>query len=295
MKKTLLLIAFLSWNFPFFPQEKIVFDDLGSPFSLSTPPRRIISLAPNITEILFALSLGERIVGVTRYCDYPPQARKIEKIGGLVDLNLEIIKALEPDLIIAFRGNPLKTLNSLKKLRLPVFVLEMGKNLESLYETIGKIGLVTGQEKEAAALISSLKQKELEIQTKIQPVGNPIKVFLSLHGGSLWTCGKESFLNDLIRRAGGINVGEKVRKSWFIINREQFLQENPDVIIILARSEEDFQKAKEKMLAERSFLKIRAFQKETIYFLDENLVSRFGPRLLDALKHLASLLHPQAF
>jgi iron complex transport system substrate-binding protein len=128
------------------PQQEVVYDDLSAAFKLAAAPRRIVSLAPNMTEILFALGLGDRVVGVTRYCDYPAEALEKEKIGGMVDPNLEKIQSLRPDLVVAFRGNPLGVLNKLKNLRFPVFVLNLGSSIEGLFETIEKVGRVTRAE-----------------------------------------------------------------------------------------------------------------------------------------------------
>ena len=116
----------------------------------------------------FALDLDDKIVGVTRYGDYPPQALKKERIGGMIDPNLEKIKSLNPDLIIGFRGNPLNVLKRMRSLHLPLFVLEMGNNLESVFLIIKKIGVITYREKEAEFLINSLKKKYDKIQANLQ-------------------------------------------------------------------------------------------------------------------------------
>lgn len=279
----------------FTAQNKVIKDDLGSSFRLSSPPQRIISLAPNITEILFALGLEEKIVGVTRYCDYPAGAFKKEKIGGLIDPNLEKIKALDPDLIIGFRGNPLRILQRLKSLRLPIFVIEAGENLESLYLTIEKIGLVTQKEREADNLATSLRKRYEQIEASLEPVLHKPKVFLLLYGMGLWTCGKNSFLNDLLIKAKGVNVSGEIPKKWLHLNREQLIHQDPEVVIIMTKSQEEFYKAKEWLKKESHLDKIQAIQKEKIYFLDENLASRFGPRLLDALYQIALILHSHLF
>jgi len=279
----------------FAQQNKIIKDDLGFFFRLSSPPQRIVSLAPNITEILFALDLEEKIVGVTRYCDYPSKALEKGKIGGLIDLNLEKMRALNPDLIIGFRGNPLRILKKLKNLHFPVFVLEAGENLESLYSTIEKIGLVTQKEKEAKNLVSSLKKRYEKIEATLQPVVHKPTIFLLLHGLGFWTCGKKSFLNDLLIKAKGVNVSGEIPKKWLHYNREQLIHQNPEVVIVMAKSQEEFSKAKEWLKKESRLEMIRAIQNERIYFLDENLASRLGPRLLDALHQLALLLHPHLF
>jgi iron complex transport system substrate-binding protein len=225
-------------------QEKIIKDDLGFPFNMTAPPQRIISLAPNITEILFTLGLGEKVIGVTRYCDFPEDAMKKEKIGGMVDPNLEKIIALKADLIIGFRGNPLTTLERLRNLNLPVFVLDIGTTIESTLSIVKKIGTVTHTEKRAELLIQSLRERYEKILSALRDVKQEPKVFLSLHGTGLWTCGKESFLNDLVKKARGMNIAGNIPRKWLNYNREHLIHEDPEVIIILSKSEKEFLKTK---------------------------------------------------
>jgi iron complex transport system substrate-binding protein len=276
-------------------QGKVLKDDMGNIFILRSPPQRIISLAPNITEILFALGLGGRVVGVTRYCDYPAEALKREKIGGMLDPDIERISVLAPDLIIAFRGNPLSALKKLQDLRLPVFILDIGMDLPSVYPLIAKIGRVTFKEIEAHRLVQSLKKKYDSVERALQGITQQPRVFLNIHGLGLSTCGRESYFNDLLARAKGVNIAGGVPQNWLEYNREQFLKDNPDVIVILTRSQRDFEKAKVWLKAQSGFSRIQAIGSGRVYFLDENPASRFGPRLFDALLELARLLHPQQF
>ncbi len=276
-------------------QGKTLKDDLGFDFTIGTPPQRIVSLAPNITEILFALGLGERVVGVTRYCDYPRQALEKEKIGGLVDPRLEKIVALNPDLIIGFRGNPLRILERIRRLRLPLFVLEMGADLESVFRLILTVGTITRSEKSAEALLLSLRSKYGAIQSALGCAEHEPKVFISLHGTGFWTCGNGSFLHDLLAKARGANVAGAVSRKWLHINREQLINEDPEVIIILARSWDDFLKSRNWITNLAYLGGIRAVRSESIYFLDQNQATRPGPRLIEALESLARLLHPECF
>jgi iron complex transport system substrate-binding protein len=276
-------------------QEKIIKDDLGFPFDMTAPPQRIISLAPNITEILFTLGLGEKVIGVTRYCDFPEDAMKKEKIGGMVDPNLEKIIALKADLIIGFRGNPLTTLERLRNLNLPVFVLDIGTTIESTLSIVKKIGTITHTEKRTGLLIQSLREKYEKILSALRDVKQEPKVFLSLHGTGLWTCGKESFLNDLVKKARGMNIAGNIPRKWLNYNREHLIHEDPEVIIILSKSEKDFLKTKKWIKNEAHLEGTKAVDADRIYFLDENLATRQGPRLIDALEELARLLHPQCF
>ena len=276
-------------------QNETVIDDTGVPFSLSGPPRRIVSLAPNITEILFALGLDKEIVGVTRYCDYPEAAKRKKKIGGLVDPNLEMIKSLSPDLVIAFRGNPLRTVERLKKLGLPVFVLNIGNDLGSLFPLVEKIGRVTRRDEEAAALASRLKDRLDTVRDRLSAVTARPRVFIALHGTGLWTCGRESYLNDLIASSKARNVTGGISRNWLHYSLEELVRDDPEVIIILARSIPEFEKARDRFLKDTRLRKVAAVRTGRVRFLDENVASRFGPRLADALEETARNIHPERF
>ncbi len=296
MKRIHLIILLFSFSVVLFGgQQKTMKDDLGFPFVMTSPPQRIISLAPNITEILFDLDLGEKVVGVTRYCDFPEKALEKEKIGGMIDLDLERIIALKPDLIIGFRGNPLRVIERLRSLQLPVFVLEMGTNLETLFTIIKKIGTITQEGKKAEVLVESLKKRYDKTQTKLRKIQHQPRVFLSIHGTGLWTCGKGSFLNDLVLKAGGVNVAGNIPRKWLHYNREQLIHDNPEVIITLSRSQTEFTKVKDWIKNEAYLEGTKAVESDRIYFLDENLATRPGPRLIEALEELARILHPQFF
>ncbi|MCK4557111.1 MAG: ABC transporter substrate-binding protein [Candidatus Aminicenantes bacterium] len=276
-------------------QEKIIRDDLDFPYDATVPPQRIISLAPNITEILFALDLGGKVVGVTRYCDFPEDAANKEKIGGMIDPNPEKIIALNPDLIIGFRGNPLRIFERLRNLDLPVFVLDTGTTIDSIFPLIKKIGTVTHEEHKAKLFVQSLRARYEKILSSLQNARYEPKVFLSLHGVGLWTCGQESFLNDLIKKARGVNIAGHVPRKWLFYNQEQLIHENPEVIVILSKSKKDFLTAKNWMKNESYLEGTQAVASDSIFFLDENLASRQGPRLIQALEELSRLLHPQCF
>ena len=276
-------------------QQQTIKDDLDFPFVMTSPPQRIISLAPNITEILFDLDLGEKVVGVTRYCDFPEKAMKKEKIGGMIDPNLEKIIALKPDLIIGFRGNPLRIIERLRSLHLPLFVLEMGTNLETVFIIIEKIGTITQKENNAEILVESLKKRYNKTQTALRNVQHEPRVFLSIHGTGLWTCGKGSFLNDLVGKARGVNIAGNIPRKWIHYNREQLIHDNPEVIITLSKSQREFSQVKEWIKNEAHLKGIKAVETDRIYFLDQNLATRPGPRLIDALEELARILHPQFF
>jgi iron complex transport system substrate-binding protein len=275
---------------------QVLKDDLGRPFPLpARTPERIVSMAPNVTEILFALGLGYRVAGVTRFCDYPPETRAIRKIGGLVDPNIEVIQSLDPDLVVAFRGNPIRLVNRIGKLGLPVFVLDIGEGLEALFPLIAKIGRVTRSEDRAGELAARLRCSVEAVDTALRPVRTRPRVFVLLYGQGLWTCGGESYVDDLIDRAGGENVASSLPKKWVLYKRERILKDDPEVIFILARSGADFAAGRDWLMKKAGVGGVAAMRSGRIYELDENAASRFGPRLVDVLDRMARLLHPERF
>jgi iron complex transport system substrate-binding protein len=277
-------------------RQEVVRDDLGHPFALAErTPTRIVSMAPNITEILFALGLGPEVVGVTRFCDYPPEALSVAKIGGLVDPNIEIIQSLRPNLVIAFRGNPLRVIGRLRDLGSPVFVLDIGSGLDALYPLIAKIGLVTRKNSEAAALSTKLRARQQAVEHALGVVERKPRVFVILRGQGLWTCGGESYLNDIIARSGAVNIAAAVPKKWVLYGRERIVRDNPDAVFILAKSGSDFAGARAWLSGEARLGSLAAVAANRVYYLDENAASRFGPRLVDILDLIARTLHPECF
>lgn len=291
----LFMLALLFLWMPVSAQHKTFTDALCFITQMDAAPKRIVSLAPNITEILFALDLGDRVVGVTRFCDYPPAAQEKEKIGGLVDPNLEKIISLNPDLIIGFRGNPIGIIKRMQEFNLPVFVLEIGTTIDHVFTVIDTVAQITWAEKSAARLLQPLRLRYQNIVSVLEGVKTIPKVFVFLHGLGLWTCGKNSFMDDLVNQAKGQNIAGDIQKKWLIFSQEQLIAENPDVIIILSKSQEAFLEAK-KSISKGVFLKhLQAVESGHMFFLDENLATRPGPRIIDALNNLARIFHPEAF
>jgi iron complex transport system substrate-binding protein len=271
-------------------------DDLGRPFARPIRiPERIVSMAPNVTEILFAIGLGGRVVGVTRFCDYPPKARRLPRIGGLVDPNIEVIRSLDPDLVIAFRGNPLRLVERIGRLGLPVFVLDIRAGLEDLPPLIARIGRITGTDARAGELAAGSRARIEAVDAALKGIAARPKVFVMLYGQGLWTCGGESYLDDVIARAGGANVASALPKKWALYKRERIIRDDPDVVFILSRSTADFETGRDWLAGRAGVGAVSAVRSGRVYELDEDAASRFGPRLLDVLDRMAALLHPERF
>ncbi|RLE03149.1 MAG: hypothetical protein DRI99_05225 [Candidatus Aminicenantes bacterium] len=275
------------------PPQRILIDDLGHHLELDHPPQRIISLAPNITEILFALELEDRLVAVTQFCNFPPEAQKKPHIGGYINPQLEKIISFHPDLILGFRGNPLPLIQQLQALHLPIFVLDEGHTILSLLSMIQRLGQATFQEKKAAVLMAKIKNQLEQLNQIMSQTQRRPRVLLLLAGTQLWTCGRDTFLNDLIARAGGENIMKHIHRAWFVAQLEDLITKNPEIIILLAPNQTVFKQRRHALTSLPLFQQIQAVKKGNIYYLNEDLVSRLSPRIIKALYQLAQILHPE--
>jgi iron complex transport system substrate-binding protein len=294
-RTAILLGAIPAFALSSFGQGNVIRDYRGKEFRTEGKPQRIVSLAPNITEILFNLGAGDQVIGVTRYCDFPPEAAKKAKIGGFLDPDIERIRDVSPDLIVAFRGNPLEKINRLDALGLRVFVLDIGYRLTDIPPLIEKIGALIGRPDEAGAISRALKEKAARVASALSSISSRPRVFLKLQGEGLWTCGRESYFTDLIEKAGGTSVTAEINKNWLEYGVERLVRDNPDLIIVLAPSVPEFERTRTWLRNRPGLREMAAVRDNKIVRLDENAASRFGPRLLDSLEDMARLLHPEKF
>ena len=182
-----------------------VFDDLGRLVAINGTPQRIISLAPSITETLFALGLGDRVVGVTDWCDYPPEALEKEKVGGYTTPDIEKIVALNPNLILVAHGTPMEVINTMVGLGLTVFGIKT-TDLDDLLNDIRRIGEITVKELEAQALTSEMASKIKAVTDVTSELENRPRVFYIIWNDPLQTAGSGTFIHELIEKGGGVNI-----------------------------------------------------------------------------------------
>jgi len=268
-------------------------DNLGRKVTIHGQPRRIISLSPANTEILFSLGLDEEIVGVTEFCNYPSKAQAKEKIGGYSNPNLEKIVSLKPDLILADYGNPIKGITQIEGLGYIVVGLN-SKTIEDVLENINLVGKITGKDKEASELIANMKERLNSVARKINNLTENArpKVLYVIWYPPLWTAGSGTFIDELITRAGGINVASDV-SGYTQMSLETVVEKNPQVIVV---GESKDQPGLIKVVREESaFSEMDAFRNGRIYTMDTDILSRPGPRIVDALEKLVKLLHPEMF
>jgi iron complex transport system substrate-binding protein len=263
-----------------------VFDDLGRLVAINGTPQRIVSLAPSNTEILFALGLGGKVVGVTDYCDYPPEALNKTKVGGYANPDIEKIVALNPDLVLAGYGNPIEVVYTLAGLGLTVYGIKT-TDLDDLLNDIRRVGEITDRELEAQALTSAMESRIQVVTNQTQELGQRPRVFYMLWHDPLWTAGSGTFINELIEKAGGVNICQNIT-GYAQISLENVLASNPEIIIAGEWSYDWAINATE-------LASTNASQTGRIYTLDDDLVQRPGPRLVEGLEWFAHFIHPEIF
>ncbi|MFJ8514764.1 ABC transporter substrate-binding protein [Lysinibacillus xylanilyticus] len=268
-------------------------DATGKDITLEAPPEKIVSLIPSNTEILFGLGLNDEIVGVTDNDDYPAEATKKDKVGGM-DYNVEKIIALSPDIVFAHAsgmGNSKGAIEQLEAAGVKVFVVADAKNFNETYTTIEQLGQATGKLEEAKKIVVNMKAKVKEIETKLDGV-EPKKVFVeSSDEPQIYTTGKGTFMNEMLEMIHAENVAADVN-DWYQIDAEQIITKNPDVIVVAYNYVPDILK---KIPQRAGFETITAVKNKAIVQVDENITSRQGPRLADGLEELAKAVYPEAF
>jgi len=274
-------------------QAQPVFEDaLGRKITVAKPPARIVSLAPNITEILYALDIGHRVVGVTTYSDYPDEARQKPKVGSYVNLNIEKIVSLRPDLIIGtYGGNPKTTVLRLEALGLPVYVTRT-ETVDEMLTMIEDIGAITFTSDKAGALANTLRERIDGVTSKVRNAQHPL-VFLEINAKPLITTGSGSFQHEIIRLAGGRNLAGDSPARYPQYSLEDVVKKGPDIILISTMDRSGlFEHYKAQWMRWEN---IPAVQNGRIYFIDSDLVDRASPRIVDGLEEMARLIHPALF
>lgn len=269
-----------------------VTDATGQSFTFDKAPERIVSTSPAETEILFALGLNDKIVGVSDYDDYPEEAKSKEKVGGITKPNEEAIVGLTPDLVVTGISMPDEVVQKLRSLKLNLYKTEP-KTMDDVMKDITDLGLITDRQSEAEALVASMKadiQKVKDAVASVKPEDKK-KVYVEFAPG--WTVGKGEFMDELITVAGGINVAGDTT-GWNEISEEKIVQSNPDVILYTTGVVDDKTgKPLEDIIRSRSgWDQITAIKEGRVIGLDQNILSRPGPRITQGLLDVAKAIYP---
>ena len=267
-------------------------DSLGREVPMPAPPKRLIALAPNLTEILYALGLGDRVVGVTDHCNYPPEASLKPKVGSYVHLNVEQIISLSPDLVIGtVDGNERYVLDLLEQAHIKVFFVNP-RNVRQAIETISTLGLVCGLPERARRIADALTLRVNRVVEVARDRTRPL-VFLQINIQPIMSVNRNTVHHDLIRLAGGNNMTAEEPVTYPRIGLEEVIRRKPEVILVSSMEREGrFEKARQDWL---QWTSIPAAQKGRVHLIDSDLIDRPSPRVMDGLEIMAKLLHPEAF
>lgn len=255
--------------------------------TLDYEPQRVISLAPSVTETIFALGAGNKLVGRTDYCNYPPETSSVTSIGTLYTPSTEKIVELNPDIIIVSTHFKKELLEKFNTLNIKVIIVDEQGSIDGVYSNINKIASITNRTDEAKILIDEMKAKILSVKNRVKDVTKPTVYYVIGYGEyGDYTAGGDTFISDLIELAGGINIA-KDSKGW-AYSVEKVMEKNPDLLICSM-----YYNTKEGLEKANGYSVLPAVKKGNIYTIDNNLIDIQGPRLAEGLEALANILHPE--
>jgi cobalamin transport system substrate-binding protein len=267
-----------------------VTDEAGRRVTLPVKIDRIVSLAPNLTEIVYAVGAGDRLVGRTSYCDYPPQAKSVIEVGDTLHPSVERIIALKPQLVLVSTASQLESFTrQLDEQKIAVYVTNP-QSLDQVFASIEKLGNLFGKNDVAAKLLADLRRRAKTVESATAQL-KPVRVFYQVSDEPLYTIGRDAYLTDLIKRAGGISVTADVPTAFPRFSDEAALASKPDAIILPTGGSMGNANATVAPALKNS----PAVRDNRVYKINDDLLSRPGPRLVDGLEQLAKTLHPESF
>jgi iron complex transport system substrate-binding protein len=258
-------------------------------------PEKIVSLIPSNTEIAFALGLGDEVVGVSDFDNYPEEVTKKEKIGGM-EFNQEKVISLKPDLVLAHASTALNSqaaLQQLKDVGIPVLVVNDAQNFEQVYDSIKMIGKATGESENAEKLIADMKKRLAELKTKAAEIKEKKKVLIEVSPEpEIYTTGKNTFMNEMLSWINAENIAAD-QEGWIKMDQEAMIQKNPDVIITTYGYY--VENPAEKVLSRKGWENVKAIKNKQVIDINSDRVTRSGPRIVEGVEDLAKAVYPQTF
>ncbi|MET3195493.1 ABC transporter substrate-binding protein [Bacillus sp. OAE603] len=274
-------------------------DSTDKEIEIKEEPKKIISLIPSNTEILFSIGKGKNVIGVTDFDNYPKEVKGIDKVGGNnadMTYNIEKIISLQPDLVLAHEsslGISADGLEQLKQAGITVFVVKNAESINDVYDTIKEIGQITGKLDESKKVVSDMKEKLEKISDKTANIGTNPLVWLEISGPpEIYTAGNGTFLNEMISIIHAKNVAEK-EKGWVMYSEESAIKANPDVILTTYG---DYVPDLEKVVLERkNWTSVNAIKNKRVFDINADTTSRPGPRLVEGVEEIAKAVYPEVF
>jgi iron complex transport system substrate-binding protein len=272
-------------------QRKVV-DPTGRTVQVPADSRRVVALAPSVTEIVYALGREARLVGVTRYSNYPPAAERLPLVGSYIQLDVERIVALQPDLCIAVKdGNPIAAVEQLESLGLSVFAINP-LDLETVMQSVQAVGDLLGAESRAENIVRDMRRRIQQVQARVAQTTRRPTLFFQIGVSPIVSVGSNTFIHTLIELAGGVNVAAGP-SPYPRFSREQVIALAPEVIVISAMERAaQFEQVKAEWM---QWPAIPAVKSQAVFIAPNDLFDRPSPRLVEALEVLAAFLHPDLF
>lgn len=268
------------------PETRELTDDLGRRVKIPAKIERAVSLAPNLTEIIFAVDAGGALVGDTSYCDYPAAAQKIQKVGDTLNPNLETIIALKPQIVLVSTASQIESFTGILEQRnIAVFVTNP-KNLDGVYNSVSQIGEIFGRAENARQVVAEMKRRVAAVEAKTSGAKS-VKTFVQISKEPLFTIGEESFLTELVARAGGVSATADVGGAYPKFSKETAAALQPEAIIL--------SDSPDNLEPNEVFKNSPAVKNGKIFKISADLLSRPAPRIVDALEQIAQSLHPESF
>ncbi len=265
-------------------------DESGRTITVPDTVTRFISLAPNLTEIVYAIGAGDGLVGRTTYCNYPPEAKKVEEVGDTLKPSIEKIIALRPQVVFVSTASQLEAFTSeLEAHQIAVYVTD-SHDLEGVFRSIERVADLLKRRPQADDLLKQLRARVAVVEDKVKS-RPPVKVFYQVSDEPLYTIGRDAFLTDLIRRAGGLSVTAEVPGAWPKYSAESALAAKPEAIVLPTGGSMGNANSNVANALKRS----PAVVDGRVYKINDDLLSRPGPRSVDGLEALARALHPEVF
>lgn len=272
-------------------------DGLGRQVQITTSAKRIVSLAPSNTEMLFAIGAGSQVVGRDTYSDFPEEAKILRDVGDYYGtIEMETILSLQPDLVLVSALSSAEQVQSLEDLGVKVFVVPNPLDFEGLYANLLTVAELTGHKAEAQEIIQQIQQRVVVVEDKVTSKVNKPLVFYELDGTdpmAPWTAGPNTFVDTLIGLAGGNNLGSTLTGEWVQISIEALIAQDPEIILLGDAAWGGV--TPESVALRTGWEALSAVKAGKVYPFDDNLVSRPGPRLILGLETLAEFFHPELF
>ena len=269
-----------------------VVDEAGRTVRIPQPVQRIVSLAPSLTETLYALGLQDRLVGDTDYCDYPEDAQKKRKVGGAINPNFEEIAALRPDLVLVIKSlNRYDTVRALDELGIPVYATDP-RTVDEIISSTGRLAEILGTEETGSALAADMEHRLSDLQKRLAPLP-PRKVLFIVWAEPLISIGKDTFIADALRRAGAVSIVDS-SQSWPQVNLEEVVKLHPEYLVFATGHGESVAHDMDAFSGLPGWRLLDAVRNRKFAVISD-AVNRPAPRIVSAIEDLARQLHPEAF